>query len=668
MTTFRTVWAGATAPAARIEDPDQVEQARLLAGISLVLLLAGSIIILIWITTNPEFTAAPWIGITLIFVLLLQYIFSRTWFFRQAAIGFIGLFFLAILAVVSLAPGTMTDRMLVLSFLVIPVFLASIFFDFAFTIFVSVVSVLTCMVFLFIPAAHFAIAYAFVVLNIVTSALLLLTKSMRDESLQRRRESERRYRALFEQGNSGVCLMDLAGTIREINDHATAVLGYSRQELLGTPLRDLVAPADLAASDAAWARMVAGERIPLAERSFLRKDGRFINVEVNMELVRDVQGQPMHIQSVLHDITERKAAEKALRDSEARFRQLTEQSPDFIYILNCAQNKLVFANRQAFLGYDLSTLQDLRLWVKHVYQPDQERVTALWQQLQAGNVKTVHILDYRIKHKAGHWEWIFLRAIPLSRSAQGETEELLVTLTSITEQKRLQSVLQEREEQFQMVVETMRVIPWVFDMTTERFTYVGPQAEEMLGYPVAQWYEKKFWPRHVHADDWPRVYEISMRGVTHIQNYNLDYRMVAADGRFVWLHELVTVQFDETGRKILRGLMIDVTDRRAAEEKLAHQEEQLRILLEQAPIGIVTVDNNGIVSAANPRSLEILGSPGIEHTLGLNVLTLPQLVETGASAAFAQALETGEMVQIETPYMSLWGKPTFVMTRVRPPF
>jgi len=102
--------------------------------------------------------------------------------------------------------------------------------------------------------------------------------------------------------------------------------------------------------------------------------------------------------------------------------------------------------------------------------------------------------------------------------------------------------------------------------------------------------------------------------------------------------------------------------------KVTNQEsaQDLRTLMEQAPVGIVTIDMAGLVTDINPAALQILGSPSREVSLGLNVLTLPALVESGVSDLFRQVLENGEAIELESEYRSRWGKQAYLHTRLAP--
>lgn len=125
------------------------------------------------------------------------------------------------------------------------------------------------------------------------------------------RTSEARFRSLFEQTHDAIFILDLTGKHLAVNQRATQMLGYTAQEFLKLTTSDITA--EKAQSKEILHRLLAGEHIPHYERFFRKKNGQRFPVEINVELVRDGNGNPQHIQSVVRDISQRKETENALR-------------------------------------------------------------------------------------------------------------------------------------------------------------------------------------------------------------------------------------------------------------------------------------------------------------------------------------------------------------------
>ncbi|MEH2023769.1 PAS domain-containing hybrid sensor histidine kinase/response regulator [Nostoc sp.] len=145
----------------------------------------------------------------------------------------------------------------------------------------------------------------------------------------------------------------------------------------------------------------------------------------------------------------------------------------------------------------------------------------------------------------------------------------------ICEQKQVEIALRTSENRLRHLLETVKVIPWELDLKTWRFIYVGPQAVDLLNYPIAKWYEENFWVNHLHPDDLENSVRFCQEATARCENHELSYRMLAADGRVVWLRDIVSV-VEEAGTPImLRGFMFDITDLKLVEETLKLRERAL---------------------------------------------------------------------------------------------
>ena len=130
--------------------------------------------------------------------------------------------------------------------------------------------------------------------------------------------------------------------------------------------------------------------------------------------------------------------------------------------------------------------------------------------------------------------------------------------------------LREKERWIRELVNDVHAIVWEADPVTWQFTYVNNRAETMLGFKVEQWLnEPDFWINHLHEDDRDRCITFCKESTDSGLDHDFEYRMLAADGRYVWLHEFVrVVKNRESQVARLKGVMIDVTERRHAETQL----------------------------------------------------------------------------------------------------
>jgi two-component system sensor histidine kinase/response regulator len=173
----------------------------------------------------------------------------------------------------------------------------------------------------------------------------------------------------------------------------------------------------------------------------------------------------------------------------------------------------------------------------------------------------------------------------------------------------------------------------------------------------------------VHPDDLSRVTtEISQysneKGRTE---FGQEYRVITRMGEARWIDDRTWIRRDANGTIThYQGIVLDITERKRAEEALRKSEERYRRLVENAPIGIISVDVEGQVIDINPRLLAILGSSLSEAMGDTNVLSHPPLVEAGIAADFRHCLESGEPIISERSYTSRWGKPAYLRIHLTP--
>lgn len=156
----------------------------------------------------------------------------------------------------------------------------------------------------------------------VMSRSTVFDNTQRKQAEQALRESEETYRSLFESANDAIFLLDInTRNYVRVNSRCPEFLGVnSTEDLIGRSAYDFIASSETELADKRLQTLLKGERIPPYERTFRRADGTYVKTEINLSLIRDNNGQPKLIQSVVRDITLRKQAEEVLRESEGQLR------------------------------------------------------------------------------------------------------------------------------------------------------------------------------------------------------------------------------------------------------------------------------------------------------------------------------------------------------------
>ncbi len=193
-----------------------------------------------------------------------------------------------------------------------------------------------------------------------------------------------------------------------------------------------------------------------------------------------------------------------------------------------------------------------------------------------------------------------------------------------TERQSAEETIRENQKQYYDLVNTIDGIVWEADAQTFQFVFVSEQAERILGYPVRQWIEEpSFWKDHLLSVDREWAVDFCLQATQEKRRHQFEYRMLAADGRIVWLKDIVTVIVENDLPVKLRGVMIDITQRKAAEEKARQNLERIRALNE--------------IGAATSSSLEL--DVILETLMRKIILLLPY----AAVLVWLKNGETGEL-------------------------
>jgi two-component system cell cycle sensor histidine kinase/response regulator CckA len=136
------------------------------------------------------------------------------------------------------------------------------------------------------------------------------------------------------------------------------------------------------------------------------------------------------------------------------------------------------------------------------------------------------------------------------------------------------------------LIRDLDAIVWEADARTWRFQFVSAQAERILGYPLSRWYDQAdFWQEHIHPDDRSWVIPLCVESTGRLEAHSFDYRMLAADGRVVWLRDSVTVTSQDGRPVTLKGVMVDITASKEVERAFFDSRERLQLAIETSNLG-----------------------------------------------------------------------------------
>jgi len=194
------------------------------------------------------------------------------------------------------------------------------------------------------------------------------------------------------------------------------------------------------------------------------------------------------------------------------------------------------------------------------------------------------------------------------------------------------------------IFEDLDAIVWEADPDTHQFSYVSRKAEEILGYPVDEWLSiRDFWLKVLHPDDRDRAAATFAAAVQDAKNHTCEYRVMSRDERVVWLHDIVEVVTDTSGRTVrLRGVMVDISDRKRLEARSARREGYSRALIEHALDIVTVIDTNGVIQFESPSIRRLLGYEPEElvGTSGFDLIHDDDVAR--ARVAFATGVTAGQ--------------------------
>jgi two-component system cell cycle sensor histidine kinase/response regulator CckA len=194
-----------------------------------------------------------------------------------------------------------------------------------------------------------------------------------------------------------------------------------------------------------------------------------------------------------------------------------------------------------------------------------------------------------------------------------ELEQALSNLKDEAKERKLVvDALSKSEERYRTLVESSRAFFWEYDLSTWRFTYVSKNAYDLLGYPIDDWYKENFWQDHILEEDRKEAINFCLEQTRLSKDHSLEYRMIAADGSILWMYDVVTIiNSGDDEQKFLRGIMIDITDRKLAEDRI----RKLSRAVEYSPVTVIITDAKGNIEYANPKFSQLTGY-SIEETIG----------------------------------------------------
>jgi PAS domain S-box-containing protein len=378
------------------------------------------------------------------------------------------------------------------------------------------------------------------------------------------REGEEKFRLAFENANTGVCLVDLEGNLTRVNSKMCEIFGYTKEELESMTVNDIAHQEDIDKSPEFIQKTLQGEiDRGTFEKRYFHKKGHLVTCEVSSSLVRDAEGAPLYFISHVHEITNRKQAEEALRESEEKYRLSFMNVTDVIYTLDTdLMVTSVSPNVESILGYKVEEVMNRPFHELNILASEfLDKAFSDVMRVFSGGQIPASIYEFIAKdgtRKIGE-----VSGSPLYRN--GKIIGLISVARDITERKQAEKKLQESEQRYKTLFDEARIgicladaeTGIIIDCNQALTDLVGRERADLIGKP-----QKSLHPPQDNEEIFSPTFK---QHLADKKGQILEAQIVtkAGDIREV---EIKANLLDLQGRKVLQGLFHDITGRKQAEE------------------------------------------------------------------------------------------------------
>jgi PAS domain S-box-containing protein len=389
------------------------------------------------------------------------------------------------------------------------------------------------------------------------------------------KESEERYRSIFEQAAVGIVYAGLDGRFLRANSKMFEITGYTESELAALTFQDITHPDDLQADLDHLRRLAAGE-IPSfgMEKRYRRKDGSVVWVHLTGSAVRDKTGKPRYYVGMIKDIGDRKLAEQALRESERRFKNTFENAAVGMAHVGLDGRFIRFNGSLCRItGYSAEELTGLTF--QEITHPDDLEADLAQARALLDGEATSYSMEKRYIRKDGSLVWINLTG-SLQRDDQGSPEYFIGVVEDISERRGAEEALRVSEETMEAFFDLSPGILNIFDqhlryIKSDRLTptYFGLDRHSIVGKSVAElnpsFVDNFLGPMGVQVIETgkPQL-NLEVPGPVPMRRNEIGY----------WLVSFFPVPLPE-GKRGLGVMGVDITERKQVEEELRRTVKEL---------------------------------------------------------------------------------------------
>jgi PAS domain S-box-containing protein len=421
-------------------------------------------------------------------------------------------------------------------------------------------------------------------------------------------ESEERFRLTIDEAPIGMALVALDGRFVRVNRALCEIVGYTSVELTGRTFHAITHPADLDADVRLADQLVRGDltRYQLEKRC-VRKDGTIVNVLLSASILRTRDRAPLYYISQIEDITERKRAEAALKDSERRLALALDSAEMGMWDLDLLTDTSVRSLRHdQIFGYSAAVpTWGVAIFITHVVPEDRGIAKRAFEKAY---VSDNFDMECRIRWADESIHWISAKG-RVYRDPKGDPVRMMGTVLDITENKRAAEAVQRSEREFRELAESMPQIVWATSADGQNI-YFNQQWVDYTGLTLEESHGEG-WIKPFHPDDRQRAWDAWQRAVQHHDTYSLECRLRRADGVYRWwlIRGVPLLSANGEIRKWF-GTCTDIEQIKHIEQELKDVNAFLDAIIENIPITLFIKESQSLRFVRFNRAGEdLLGWP-----------------------------------------------------------
>ena len=406
--------------------------------------------------------------------------------------------------------------------------------------------------------------------------------------------SEYRFRSLVEAAGSLIIGLTPEGWIVEWNREAERFYGRTREEVLDTNYFELfIQESDRLSIMAMIKNVLEGEPIRDFQYEVINKDKEMRLISWNIDCLLNENEEPYGIICIGRDVTEWNKAQAQLEKWATVF-QHTQWG---VAVGNVHSQTLDMVN-EAYArmhGYTVEELQGKP--IAQVFAPESRE--QLSQNIRIIHEQGFHSFEALHIRKNGSTFPALLTVFSI-KDSQDEVLYRVANVIDISNIKQTETALQKSTHLYQSLVQSIEGIVWECDFPSYQFTFVSEQATRLSGYSPEEWYRNpQFLQDFIHPNDRDWTIDFCFQASIRGDNHTLEYRVLHANGKVLWVRDTISV-IAEGGQIVkLRGIMMDITQQKQAEEAIATSEKFVLGTIDALTAHICVLDEHGTILMVN---------------------------------------------------------------------